>query len=180
MLEQEIITLIRARDERGAEALLNHYGPLMRYIIMPILSNAQDCEECLSEAAMRVWDKIDQYTPERGSWHAWLTALTRNMALNYLRRNKQDGGLSDIPPQIPSSESTPEETIMQRERSEAVTHALNLLPSKERILFYRKYYYLQSTIQIAAELGMTERAVEGQLYRTKKKLRKLLGGEADA
>ena len=38
-------------------------------------------------------------------------------------------------------------------------------------------YYLQSTAQIASELGMTERAVEGKLYRLKKKLRKMLGGE---
>ena len=45
------------------------------------------------------------------------------------------------------------------------------------MLFYRKYYYLQPTAQIASELGMTERAVEGKLYRLKKQLRKMLGGE---
>ncbi|MFR0796033.1 MAG: sigma factor-like helix-turn-helix DNA-binding protein [Oscillospiraceae bacterium] len=47
-------------------------------------------------------------------------------------------------------------------------------------MFYRKYYYLQSTAQIAAELGMTERAVEGRLYRLKKRLRTMLGGDGDA
>ena len=30
--EQEIIELIRAKDERGMDALLVHYGPLMRYV----------------------------------------------------------------------------------------------------------------------------------------------------
>ena len=30
---------------------------------------------------------------------------------------------------------------------------------------------------IAAELGMTERAVEGKLYRLKRRLRKMLGGD---
>ena len=40
-----------------------------------------------------------------------------------------------------------------------------------------KLSYLQSTAQIASELGMTERAVEGKLYRLKKQLRKMLGGE---
>ena len=44
-------------------------------------------------------------------------------------------------------------------------------------MFYRKYYYLQSTAQIASELGMTVRAVEGRLYRLKKQLRRMLGGE---
>ena len=36
------------------------------------------------------------------------------------------------------------------------------------------------TAQTAAELGLTERAVEGKLYRLKKRLRKSLGGEGHA
>ena len=55
--------------------------------------------------------------------------------------------------------------------------ALTALPQRDRLLFYRKYYYRQSTAQIAAELGTTERAVEGRLYRIKKALRKTLGGD---
>ena len=47
----------------------------------------------------------------------------------------------------------------------------------ERELFYRKYYYCQSTAQIAAELGITERAAEGRLYRLRQRLRNLLGGD---
>lgn len=132
MHEQEVLALLRAGDERGAEALLRHYAPLMRYIIAPIVPDAQDREECLSDAALRVWEKFGTYDPARGSWTAWLTALER---------------------------------------------ALTALPQRDRLLFYRKYYYRQSTAQIAAELGMTERAVEGRLYRIKKALRKALGGD---
>lgn len=132
MHEQEVLALLRAGDERGAETLLRHYAPLMRYIIAPIVPDAQDREECLSDAALRVWEKFGTYDPARGSWTAWLTALER---------------------------------------------ALTALPQRDRLLFYRKYYYRQSTAQIAAELGTTERAVEGRLYRIKKALRKALGGD---
>ena len=58
----------------------------------------------------------------------------------------------------------------------ALAAALMQLSFQDRTLFYRKYYYLQPTAQIAAELGMTERAVEGKLYRIKKRLRGRLGG----
>ena len=50
------------------------------------------------------------------------------------------------------------------------------LPAGDRLLVYRKYYYLQSPAQIAAELGLSPRAVEGRLYRLKKRLAKALGG----
>jgi len=175
MNEQEIVELILARDDRGMDALLKHYGPLMRYIIAPIITNAEDREECLSEAAMRVWEKITQYDDGRGSFNAWLTAIARNTALNHQRRAAS--GDSEIPESIPAPEPTPEEQVLREERKNTVKHALGQLSQSERNLFYRKYYYLQSTAQIASELGMTERAVEGKLYRLKKRIRKMLGGE---
>lgn len=178
MQEQDIIRLLLEKSENGMDELLLHYGPLMKYIIAPILQNPQDREDCLSEAAMRVWERAEQFDRERGSWNAWLTAVTRNTALNYMRSSRRHSGIEDIPDDTPSPEPTPEEAVMQKERQSAVNSALSRLSPKDRMLFYRKYYYLQSTVQIASELGMTERAVEGKLYRLKKQLRKMLGGQA--
>ena len=128
--------------------------------------------------SLRVWEKIGQYDPERGSWNAWLTAVARNTALNYKRRaGGRDGG-EELPEDIPSPEPGPEEILIRQERQAALAAALAELPNRDRLLFYRKYYYLQPTAQIAAEMGLSERAVEGKLYRLKKQLRRMLGGEA--
>lgn len=175
--EQEMIALLQQHDERGMDALLLHYGPLMRYIIAPILPDPQDREECLSEVSMRVWSRVAQFDPARGSWTAWLTAITRNTARNYQRSAQHRPGTQSIPEGTPAPDVSPEEAILQAERSAAVHNALGRLSPGDRALFYRKYYYLQSTAQIAAELGMTARAVEGRLYRLKKQLRRMLGGE---
>lgn len=175
MENREVIALLRARDERGADELLRHFAPLMRYIIAPILPRAEDREECLSEAALRVWEKIESFDPARGSWTAWLTAVTRNTALNFARRVPSD--TEELSETLPSAAPSPEEAMVQRERTEALYAALARLGQRERALFYRKYYYRQPTAQIAAELGMTERAVEGRLYRIKKQLREMLGGD---
>ena len=175
--EQEMIAQLLQKDERGMEALLLHYGPLMRYIIAPILPDPQDREECLSEVSMRIWSRIAQFDPARGSWTAWLTAITRNTARNYHRSAQNRRDTQAIPEGTPAPGASPEEAILQAERSAAVHNALGRLSPGDRALFYRKYYYLQSTAQIAAELGMTARAVEGRLYRLKKQLRRMLGGE---
>ena len=176
MQEREIVELLLAKDERGMDALLLHYGPLMRYIIAPIVGEPHDREDCLSEVSMRVWDKIGQFDREKGSWNAWLTAISRNTALNHARKLSR-GSADELSESMPSPEPTPEEALLKKERQEALNAALGRLSYKDRLLFYRKYYYRQSTAQIAAELGMTERAVEGKLYRLKKQLRKSLGGE---
>ena len=93
-------------------------------------------------------------------------------------RSASGSSAEELSESTPSPDPTPEETLLKKERQEALKTALSRLSYKDRLLFYRKYYYRQSTAQIAAELGMTERAVEGKLYRVKKQLRKSLGGEA--
>ena len=173
--EQEIIRLLRSRDDKGMELLLRYYEPLIRYIVAPILDNPQDREECLGEIVMKIWDKIEQFCEQRGSFNAWVTSIARNTALNNVRKNTARGVGEELTESIPAQTLTPEEQVLQNERREELKRALYRLAEEERTLFYRKYYYRQSTEQIASEMGMTLRAVEGKLYRIKNKLRKMLG-----
>ena len=174
MKEAEIIAGLKDGDNQAMEALMQQYGPFLRYILTPILPNTGEREECFSEVITRIWQKQAQYDPTKGSWKAWIAAITRNTALNWNRNRKQTESLSE---EIPTDTMAPEDILLRKERQKALEQALLQVSRQERLLFYRKYYYLQSTTQIARELGMTERAVEGKLYRLKKKLRKLLGGD---
>ena len=176
MREAEILDLIRSQDDQGMEELMRHYGPLMRYIIKPILRDRHDIEDCLSETAMRIWENFDTYDEDKGSFAAWVTAITRNTALNMIRRKNRHPE-TEIEEDIESTEPTPEEIVLKEERQRELRRALELLSQKERNLFYRKYYYLQSTEKIAAEMCTTVRSVEGKLYRIKRKLRKRMGGD---
>lgn len=157
------------------ETLLRQYGPLMRYIIAPILSDPRDREECLADAALRAWKSLEKYDPQKGSFTTWLTVLTRNTALN--RARGLHPPTEEIPETVEAPNANPETLVMEKERRAELARALNALPHRDRALFYRKYYYRQSTAQIAAESGLSVRAVEGRLYRIKKQLKKKLGGE---
>lgn len=168
-----LIEQLQRREQAGLETFTRRYSPLMRYVISPILPDEQDREECLADVSLLVWEQIGRYDPGRGAFTTWLTVLTRNTALNRARKRRETEPLS---PDHPSPAPGPEEQVLRQELLEELRRVLGALPQKDQILFHRKYYYLQSTAQIAAELGMTERAVEGRLYRLKKRLRKELGG----
>lgn len=155
--------------------LLRQYGPLMRYIIAPLLPDQRDREECLQDAALRAWENLDMYDPNKGSFTTWLTVLTRNTALNYARKKHPE--TETLPEQMEAPNSNPENILLAREKKAALQKALNMLPLSDRTLFYRKYYYRQSTAQIASETGLSLRAVEGRLYRIKRKLQNQLGGD---
>lgn len=167
------------QDDRsaGMEALLQKYTPLLRYIIGGILQNSHDTEDCFSEISLVLWQKLEKFDPEKGSLSAWLTAVARNTALNHQKAlQRRNAHLTEWEAE-PVSQDTPEQSLLKKERTEKLRNAIARLNAKEQQLFYRKYYYLQSTAQMAAELGLTERAVEGRLYRLRRQLQLALGEE---
>ena len=173
-MNEKVVGLIKAQSDEGLSYLKQHYSGLMHYIVRNILENPDDIDECISDIIVKVWKSIESYSPKKGRFTTWLTVISRNTALNYLKGNdKSNDELKDE--HIDSC--TPEDIVLQKERADIIKKAISMLTNQEQHIFYRKYYYLQKTAQIAAELGMTERSVEGKLYRMRKKLQNQLGGD---
>ena len=177
-MDDQMIELIKERKDDGMRILQQQYGGLMQYIVGNILKDTRDTEECISDIYLLVWNKIESYSNLKGKFSTWLTTITRNTAVNYLKRKSiaSNTACAELTEDL-STPTTPELDLLNKERASQLLKTIQTLSIREQHLFYRKYYYLQSTAQIGAELGMTERSVEGKLYRLRKKLQKLLGGE---
>ena len=176
MQNDQTVQLIRARNEKGMQSLLKHYGPLIRYVAEPILENASDCEELLQDVALRVWERIDRYDEAKASFSTWVTTITRNAALDKLKRRCETESYEELSDQIPAESGDPESEAIKKDAQAAVRAALDKLSGSDRVLAYRRYWYMQSISRIAAETGLTERAVEGRLYRIRVKLAEMLKG----
>ena len=164
MNQTDLINDLLKRTDGSLEQLKLHYGPLIRYIITPILSDSRDRDEVFNDILVRILDRVDQFDPKYGNWTNWLSAIARNTAIDRARRNPPPG--VELVETIPAPHSDPEEELLHKEKQKALHRALNSLESADKALFYRKYYYRQSTAQIAAEYGTSERAIEGKLYRS--------------
>ncbi len=175
MRDQEIVRLFLERDERGIDELMKQYGSLIRYIIRPIVPDSEDAEECFADVIMRIWDKIGLYDAKKSSLTVWITAVARNTALSFAKGLRRSPDSGEIPQNTSSGGMTPEEAVIQRERQAKLEAAIRSLSGTDKILFYRRYYYMQSLKQIAAETGMTLKSVESRLYRLKQKLKDEMG-----
>lgn len=175
MKDEELIKMLIEGKEGAAEALMNQYGAMIHYIINPIVVNTQDREECYSDVILRVLDKVEQFTGSPARFKGWLTTLTRNVAINKVRGKRIEQESEEMLKNIPSKGPTPEESLLKIELQKEVNHILNnSLRRQEQELVYRRFFYEQSIAQIAGEMGMTERAVEGKLYRVRKKLKDII------
>lgn len=178
MQERKIIALLRERDQQGLHALLVHDGPLCDTSSLPFCGTLRSGRRSFRGDHAGLGE--NRYLSGGAGKLEWLASLARHAALNHARRISRHGGAEALSEDPPSPELTPEEVLLRQERQTALQAALGQLSAGERLLFYRKYYYLPSTARIALELGLTERAVEGRLYRLKRQLRKLPGGDEGA
>lgn len=58
MDDRELVEALKNREDGALDALYTAFGPLLRYIIAPILFDLSDREECLSDVLMQVWQSI--------------------------------------------------------------------------------------------------------------------------
>ncbi|MBR3301388.1 MAG: sigma-70 family RNA polymerase sigma factor [Firmicutes bacterium] len=180
MEDDRIIQLIQGKDQEGLQLLIKHYGPLIRYVVKPICGSDEGLtEDCIQEVLSRIWGKFQGFDPEKGSLKSWLTAAARNSALNMVRGKADHDSYEEIPEDVKSDSPGPEESAIKNAAAAAVRAAVEKLPEKDRLLVYRRYYYMQSVAQIAAETGLSERAAEGRLYRIRQKLAEMLKGYAN-
>ena len=88
LLEKHIVELLKARDEKGMSLLYDYYADTLYGVALKITNNEALAQDSLQEGLIKVWDKIDIYSPERAKLFTWLFRIIRNTAIDKLRSEK--------------------------------------------------------------------------------------------
>ena len=177
--DEAIVALYFDRSEEAIAACQVKYGKTCHTIAYNILRSDEDAEECVSDTWIRAWNAIPPEKPARLG--AWLSTVTRRLALTrYEKRTaaKRYGGMETSLEELSECVADGGLTIADEVAiSTAINSFLASLPARARMVFMRKYWYMDSVADIARAMGMTESAVKVTLYRTREKFRKHLDQE---
>jgi RNA polymerase sigma-70 factor (ECF subfamily) len=104
-----------------------------------VLSSREDAEEIASDVFMYVWENAYRYCCERGSVSAWLTTITRNRAIDLVRKRRRDLSLDDDQPgrvaaSEPSDLKDPYDLLARSQDVEALHAAIAALSPLRRKL----------------------------------------------
>jgi len=145
--------------------------PLTKFIIKVIGGKEEVVDEVLSETFVAAWKGWKTFE-HKSSYFTWLCRIALNKIADYYRgqihRNSQIivplfGNLN-----IPDDKTLSlEEKMALNELRKSVDNCLNLLPYEKRRLLWLRYWRDLSTRKVAQILGISERAVEGRLYRAR-------------
>ena len=182
MNDKDLLALYEARDERAVSETQKQYGKTCMRLALRILGNAEDAEECLDDALMKVWASVPPNKPP--NFAAYLAAITRNLALNRLKaaqRLMRGGGtvpavLDELAECIPAAD-TVEAAYDERSFLRRLEQFLDTLKPDARKIFVRRYWYMNSCREIADMYCMSESKVRVSLTRTRRKLKSYLEKE---
>ena len=182
MEDREIVALYLARDQRAIPASAKKYGAYCHMVAYRILRDQRDAEECVNDTYLRAWEAIPPHRPSRLS--VFLGKITRNLSLNRLEHysaRKRGGGevplaLAELAECIPARE-TVEEAVDDRLLTQTLEAFLTARPVLERQAFLRRYWYLQTTAEIAREMALSQGKVKTLLSAGRKALRSHLERE---
>ena len=177
--DEEIVNLYFDRSEEAIAACQVKYGKSCHTVAYNILRSDEDAEECVNDTWLRAWNSIPPERPTRLG--AWLSTVTRRLALTRYEKKtaaKRNGGLEASLEELSECVTAGSLTIADEVAlSEAINGFLASLPTRTRMIFMRKYWYMDSIADIAKALGMGESAVKVTLHRTREKFRKHLAKE---
>jgi len=86
----ELLDKIKKFDSRALEELYERYGQLLFSIIFKILKDKEKASEMVVEVFAIIWKKSEKYKAELQNPYTWIVTLTRNKAVDYLKRNEYD------------------------------------------------------------------------------------------
>ena len=181
MDDKQLVELFIRRDENALSETKDKYGTYCRYIADNILDDKLDSEECVQDTLTAAWNSIPPQKPK--SLKAYLARLTRNNALNRLKRQSAQKRGGDAKQLVLdelrecSLPETPETQLDVKLLKELIDHFLQTLSKKQRTVFLKRYWFLCSPEKIARECAMSVRAVNTMLFRTRKQLKKFLTEE---
>ncbi len=176
MEDRDIVDLFLKRDQEALRQTTDKYGGRLRSLAVHLVEDHETAEECENDTYLAAWQSIPPHEP-RDYFYPFLARLLRHIALNRCRerkRLKRAAVVCQLSAELEECLAAPDDTECRAEAGElarAINGFLGSLPAKKRVVFLRRYWYMDSIAEIGARCAMSQGQVKTMLYRLRRQLR---------
>ena len=173
MEDSKIIELFFARNEDAIRHTDDTYGRKLFALADNIVKDHQDAEESVNDTYLKAWDTIPPQRPIH--LFAYLAKICRHFALGRLDWKKAAKRSAEVVSLTSEMElCIPDERrefqLEAKELGRLLDSFLRTLTPENRMVFMRRYWYVDTIAEIAVRYGISESAVNMRLNRTRAKL----------
>lgn len=178
MSDEKIVRLLLEKDEAGLTELKKKYEKLLFYLAEKVLGhNGRDIEECVNDTYLKIWNNVSSFDTSKAEFKTYIKMILRNTAINRLRdlarteSNLNKSDINDIAKEYIDYRQNVEQHVVNKEIIAEVNSIIAGLEKKDRELIIRRYYYMQSSRDIARYMRMTTSSVDSRLSRLRRKMK---------
>lgn len=179
--DESLLRLIVLARTDALSEFYDRYSRLVYSLALFILDDAGSAEEVTQDVFVRIWEKAESYRPDQAKVSTWLTSITRNRAIDVLRRRKvrpeghrvswEEAWVTGLPT---GEQANPEQLASESIQAERVRQAIGALPRDQRQALAMAFFGGYSHREIAAALGEPLGTVKTRIRMALHKLRSLL------
>ena len=169
MDDDKIIELFFNRSQKAIIELATKYGSISIKTAYNILGNHEDAEECVNDSYLGVWNSIPPKRPAH--LLAFLLRIVRNTSINkhtYNSRKKRNNQYYECVEELDYCLASVENVDSQYDLVElkrSIEDFLDSLSKTNRLIFIRRYWYIDSYDSISLITGLQKNAIRTRLSR---------------
>ena len=180
--EAQLVATAQSGSDEAFTELVRRYRPCQLRFAASLVQNREDAEDVVQSALFSAWRNITRFRGEAG-FRTWLTRITFNFSLMFLRHRKSLRLVNDPPRALeafPDSSgflraaATPEQGAILADLSSNVRRLVCNLPTKRRDPLYLLIFEEMKLAEIARELNLTVPIVKSRVHHARKDVRTYL------
>ena len=176
MEDSVLIIGLAARDERSMEALHARFGGAMRAVALRVTRNERLAEEVVQDSLMAVWHEPTRFDPDRGGLGAWLMTITRNNAIDSVRRAAViQRRTADVDLELQHATDDVHDEVWLGVRRDRLYEAILRLASDQRRALELAFIGGLTHTEVAEREGIPLGTAKGRIRLAMLKLRETLG-----
>jgi RNA polymerase sigma-70 factor (ECF subfamily) len=87
---------MKAGDQSAMAELYDRYSSIVYAVALRVLGDTGAAEDVLQDVFLQLWRNPGAFDSARGSLGAWLAVITRNRAIDALRRRRPETDIEDV------------------------------------------------------------------------------------
>lgn len=82
---------MKNREESAMSELYDRYADTLYGLSSKMVRSDEIAQDVVQDSFVKIWRKIESYDDKKGSFFTWMLNITRNTAIDFLRKNKKEG-----------------------------------------------------------------------------------------
>lgn len=91
-----MVTAIKSGDQSAVAELYDRYSSVVYAVALRVLGDTGAAEDVLQEVFLQLWRNPGAFDASRGNLGAWLAVITRNRAIDSLRKRRPETDIEDV------------------------------------------------------------------------------------